>query len=110
MVQIIVEQLGYESVGAVDGAEAWDLFRQVRPEIVLADRALPRMGGVELFGRIRAHPAGALAYLLLVGVPDRACWPSLSADGCLTLPVSARDLRRRLVVGSRRHRPEVRVG
>lgn len=48
---------GYQPRMAEDGAEAWELL-QNEPEsfdVVLLDRSMPRMGGIELLGRMKEH-------------------------------------------------------
>ena len=51
--------LGYSQhrvLGAVDGSEALDIARAERPDLVITDLLMPRMGGFELVKRMRADP------------------------------------------------------
>jgi two-component system, NarL family, response regulator DesR len=41
--------------GAADGEEAWALAQRERPDIVITDIEMPRLGGLELAQRIREH-------------------------------------------------------
>ena len=42
---------------AADGKEALDVMREYRPDVVLMDIRMPRMGGVEALAAMRADPA-----------------------------------------------------
>ncbi|MEO5337412.1 MAG: response regulator [Magnetospirillum sp. WYHS-4] len=48
--------MGYEISTASDGAEAWDFLRQAGDtvDVVLLDRRMPNMDGMELLGRMKA--------------------------------------------------------
>ncbi|MEW6511178.1 MAG: PAS domain S-box protein [Bacteroidota bacterium] len=53
LVQGILTTMGYATVIARDGIEALDVYRQVRPDLVLSDLGLPRRGGDELFRELQ---------------------------------------------------------
>jgi CheY-like chemotaxis protein len=57
VMHLLLESLGARVSVAVDGREALDLLPQVRPDLVLTDLAMPRIGGRELLDRLRADPA-----------------------------------------------------
>jgi two-component system, NarL family, invasion response regulator UvrY len=44
---------------AADGAEAYRLFKEVRPDLVIMDLAMPGIGGIEAVRRIRQWDRGA---------------------------------------------------
>ena len=48
---------GYAPRIATDGVEAWDILERAPDEIdvVLLDRSMPRMGGVELLSKMKSH-------------------------------------------------------
>ncbi len=57
--ELIVELLGsgYEVSTAADGEEAWSLLESSSSvDVVVADRMMPRLGGLELLGRMKSHP------------------------------------------------------
>jgi CheY-like chemotaxis protein len=51
---------------ASDGSEAWDSLRREPVDAVLADVEMPRMDGLELTRRVRAHPPLAGLPVILI--------------------------------------------
>jgi DNA-binding NtrC family response regulator len=49
-----LEEAGYDVVEAADGKEAWNLFCEASPELVITDMVMPRSDGMDLLGRIRS--------------------------------------------------------
>lgn len=49
---------GYQPRIVTDGVEAWDILDHAPDsvDVVLLDRSMPRMGGLELLGKMKAHP------------------------------------------------------
>lgn len=57
LLHIHLTSRGYEPRIATDGVEAWEILER-EPEsfdVVLLDRSMPRMGGLELLGRMKEH-------------------------------------------------------
>jgi len=44
---------GYRTVTAVDGEEAWSVARDLRPDVILLDLAMPDVDGIEFLQRLR---------------------------------------------------------
>ena len=53
---------GYDVVTATDGEEAWTLLQADAPTIMVLDWLMPRLDGVEICRRIRAHPCQLCLY------------------------------------------------
>ena len=57
MIGIVLRGEGYEPQFAADGAEAIDLFRSMRPDLVLLDLMLPGIDGIQVCATIRPRAA-----------------------------------------------------
>lgn len=55
MIGIVLRNDGFEPTFCADGAQALDMFRSTRPELVLLDLMLPGMDGIEVCKAIRAE-------------------------------------------------------
>jgi two-component system chemotaxis response regulator CheY len=64
----LLKQLGHEAVEASDGAQAVEVFKQVRPDVVLLDITMPVMDGLEALREILAlDPKARVAMVTAVG-------------------------------------------
>jgi two-component system response regulator AtoC len=57
VLQILLEQMGLESVAAANGEEALERFGAEKIDVVLTDLKMPGMSGVDLLAKIRAVDA-----------------------------------------------------
>lgn len=105
MLQGEVERLGHDCVVAEDGDEAWGLFVEHAPEVVITDQMMPGINGLELCRRIRGHGAASYAYIVLVtalaGRANVLAGMESGADDYLTKPLDPFDLETRLVAAQR---------
>jgi CheY-like chemotaxis protein len=89
---------GFELLQASDGAEAVDIAARERPELVFLDIDMPRLDGIAACERIRAHPAGAEATIVMLTATSRSNnerrAEDAGADLFLTKPFSPLDLLR----------------
>ena len=67
-----VRQAGHEVTGmARDGAEGFDLYRKLQPDLVIMDITMRGMDGIQAAGMIReADPDARILFMSLVTDPD----------------------------------------
>jgi len=84
----------YRFVEAADGHEGLDLIRRLKPDLVLADVMMPRLGGLELLAEVRRDPAlGALPVVVVTAFAgQRAAAMEAGADGFLAKPFDPDEL------------------
>jgi diguanylate cyclase (GGDEF)-like protein len=100
-----VERSGHHCVAAADGGEAWTLFQAHRPDVVVTDRMMPRMDGLELCRAIRAEEAELYTYIVLLtsqgSRDDILSGLEAGADDYVTKPLDPFVLHARLLVALR---------
>jgi two-component system chemotaxis response regulator CheY len=100
-----VERSGHDCVAAADGGEAWALFQAHRPDVVVTDRMMPRMDGLELCRAIRAEEAELYTYIVLLtsqgSRDDILSGLEAGADDYVTKPLDPFVLHARLLVALR---------
>ena len=105
IVQTALRSLGHECHTVCDGAQAWDLYRALEPDVVISDWKMPGLSGLELCREIRTHPVGDYAYFIMVtnerGADEIIEGMSAGADDYLLKPLDADDLAARLVAAAR---------
>jgi DNA-binding NarL/FixJ family response regulator len=80
LVALLKVAAGLEVVGeAADGAEALVRFREHRPDVTLIDLRLPRLSGVEVIQRVRAHSPQARFIVLTTYDGDEDIYRALKA-------------------------------
>lgn len=62
----LLETAGYKVLVAVDGVDAWTLINNETIDLILSDVDMPRMGGLELTAKVRAHRNIAHLPIILV--------------------------------------------
>ncbi|MGE5837491.1 MAG: response regulator [Acidobacteriota bacterium] len=91
-----LEQAGYRTAGARNGAEAIDRAIELRPDVVLLDLAMPVLDGVEAARRLKADDRTRDSRLLaLTGYAVARYAEAARAAGCervLVKPVLPSDL------------------
>lgn len=66
VLKLLLSKFGFEVNGVTSGAEAIVAFQQWRPDLILMDRAMPDMDGIETMKRIRALDGGEDALVIFV--------------------------------------------
>ena len=103
----VLAKLGLSCERASTGEEALRLFREKRFNVVLLDRNLPDMDGLDVARRMREHEAGESPAILL-GVTayctaeDRALCLEAGMDAFVGKPITPEKLRRVLIAAGRR--------
>jgi len=102
----VLGKLGYRVIVAEDGERALDEFQAHRQEVdlVVLDLAMPGMGGIECFERLRDLDPGARVLVSSGYAPDGATEKLLSdgAVGFLQKPFKASDLAEAIATALRR--------
>ncbi len=102
----VLRREGYQVLEATTGAEAMQILREQRPEIVLLDRVLPDMDGSEICQLIKAHPPLSVTYVIMLSglkttEDDRVSGLEAGADDYVVKPVGKRELLARIKVAVR---------
>lgn len=100
LVTIRLERAGHEVLPARDGEEAWTLVQERVPDIAVLDVTMPRVDGLELTRRLRAHPPTADLPILVVSAAvqdsDRRAALAAGADEHVRKPFSPKALAARV--------------
>lgn len=95
----LVERLGLQPVAVPDGQAALEEVAARPPDLILSDLGMPRVGGIELCRRVKAHPATrSIPVVLVTGIGEEyeAKGHEVGADAFLGKPFTLTDLRARL--------------
>jgi diguanylate cyclase (GGDEF)-like protein len=105
ILKIAVEKFGHACLVAEDGAQAWDMYQNGSVNVVISDRVMPGMDGIELCRRIRAAPKPGYTYFIFLSAlgerEESFAGLQAGADDYLTKPLVPDELRARLLVAAR---------
>jgi two-component system OmpR family response regulator len=88
---------GYEVVGAVDGIQALELARSEKPDLIILDIMLPKLGGFEVCRVLRKEMTVPILMLTAkVDETDKVVGLEIGADDYMTKPFSLRELVARI--------------
>jgi DNA-binding response OmpR family regulator len=101
-----LEKLGHDVVEASNGEEAWELWRDGKPRVVVSDWMMPKLDGLRLCKRIRAQQGRDYTYFILLtgstdSVQNRRAAGEAGVDDFLTKPIDMSALWMRLRVAER---------
>ena len=106
LVVLNLRRAGFEVLEAPDARTALDLALAHRPPVVLLDRMLPDRSGADICRDLRAVPATAEAYVIMVTArgeeSDRIEGFEVGADDYVTKPFSVKELVLRVKAAARR--------
>jgi two-component system chemotaxis response regulator CheY len=92
----MLERAHYDVLASTDGREAWTELAEARIDLVITDREMPSMNGVELLRAVRGSPRhGGVPVIMLTGSVLESAPSEADAEGAsafLTKPVSSREL------------------
>ena len=96
LVRHYLENDGYRTRTATDGAAGLAAARQEHPDLIVLDLMLPGMDGLELCKKLRAEPSTTLTPVIMLTAKadetDRIVGLELGADDYLTKPFSPKEL------------------
>lgn len=97
MVQAYLEQEGFRVITAADGQEALFVARHEKPDLIILDLMMPKMGGYEF---LHAHKREAETPIIILTAKleesDKVLGLELGADDFVTKPFSMRELTARV--------------
>ena len=98
VVAIKLRNNGFEVVTAENGAKAFDLACQEKPDIIVTDYQMPVMSGLELVGKLRdCEQTKNIPVIMLTArsfAVDDEQKKQLQISDCLSKPFSPKDLLR----------------
>ena len=107
MLEARLVRWGHEVVCAEDGDEAWRLLQaEDAPRLLVLDRMMPGLSGLDLCSQIRARETSVLPcyIILLTGLVDKediVAGFDAGADDYVTKPFNSAELRARIKNGQR---------
>jgi DNA-binding response OmpR family regulator len=114
-----LQRAGYRTAIAADGAQALAAAGEQRPDLVVLDLMMPKLGGLEVMRRLREHDHARVPIILLTAKgeeSDRITGLRLGADDYVVKPFSPAELVARIDAVLRRavvptgEQPTIEVG
>jgi diguanylate cyclase (GGDEF)-like protein len=105
LLEAAVPSFGHVADTRCDGEAAWTAFESSPYDVVISDRDMPGISGVDLCRRLRAHEVGRRAYVVIVTGRDQRQdildGMAAGADDYLTKPLQVDDLQLRMIAAAR---------
>jgi two-component system chemotaxis response regulator CheY len=105
VVQALVTSLGHDCILAANGREAWSILQASPVDVVISDRVMPDMDGLELCRRIREDLTSGYTYVVLASALDEPAQARegmlAGADDYLSKPLNRAELQLRLIAAER---------
>jgi putative two-component system response regulator len=101
----LIQSLGYETIVAENGTDAWNIWKNERPRMLITDWMMPGISGTELCRKIRAASVSQYTYLIMVSaktdVHDLVEGMEAGADDFISKPFIKEELAVRIRAGER---------
>lgn len=95
-IMTVLRYEGYETIGAIDGAEGVKMATDELPELIICDVLMPQMNGYGALSALRAKPeTAAIPVIFLTAAASRADQRKgmeLGADDYITKPYTVDEL------------------
>jgi len=100
----LLEGEGYQCIEAADGDQAWQLYQQNEPDLVLLDIMMPKQDGYALCRRIRQHNEQLPVIFITAKSEeiDQVLGLELGADDYIKKPFGSREVIARIRAVTRR--------
>lgn len=97
-IEVALSQPNLEIFRAADSAEGWELIQRIRPDIVILDLVMPKIGGMEMLERISEWDSAVEVVLLSSEYSTEFAVEAVQKGACdyLTKPIAATVLRERV--------------
>ena len=95
MLEKLLKLSGYEIAAfAIDGREAVELYKKLKPDVVTMDITMPQMNGMEAMKLIKEYDPDAKVVLITAAGQEekKALAKELGADGYITKPYDNQDI------------------
>ena len=99
IVQVVAIKLrnnGFEVITADNGADAYDLACEHKPDVIITDYQMPRLTGLELIEKLRANPQTVAIPVIMLTARGFAIEDQqkekLGISACLSKPFSPREV------------------
>ncbi|MFN2199391.1 MAG: response regulator [Anaerolineales bacterium] len=103
LIRLYLNNEGYQVVGALDGATALQLAREMDPDLIVLDLMLPKMDGLDICQTLRNESDVPMIMVTArTTEEDRLTGLELGADDYITKPFSPRELVARVKAVLRR--------
>jgi len=107
-IELYLRNEGYQTERAADGVRALELWRAVKPDLIILDIGLPKLDGLEVLKRIRSESNVPVIMLTARAEElDELLGLGLGADDYIVKPASARKLMARVKTVLKRSQTEV---
>jgi len=88
VLRLTIAREGYRLLHAYDGAEALEIARREKPDVITLDVMMPKLDGWTVLGKLKSDPAlAAIPVIMLTIVDERTLGYSLGAAEYMTKPI-----------------------